>query len=104
MWQEILDKALDPIRVLGIVGQLIFAGRFMLQWVVSERRGESVIPIGFWWCSIVGGTMTLLYGILATEAPVIMGQLFANVVYTRNLVLVYRKRRKDAEGDGGGSL
>jgi len=96
MLDEILQKALDPILVLGIVGQLIFATRFLLQWIVSERRGESVIPVAFWWVSIVGGTMTLVYGVLATELPVIMGQLFTNVIYVRNLKLIYRKRRLDA--------
>ncbi len=95
MLDEILEKAQDPIRVLGIVGQLIFATRFLLQWIVSERRGESTIPVAFWWISIVGGTMTLVYGILATELPVIMGQLFTNVIYIRNLRLIYRKRHLD---------
>lgn len=96
MLEEILQKAKDPIRVLGIVGQLIFAARFLLQWIVSEKKGESTIPIGFWWCSIIGGTMTLTYGFLIKELPVIMGQLFSNLIYVRNLMLIYRKRRVDA--------
>lgn len=92
----ILERAVDPLRILGIAGQLVFAARFVWQWIVSERRGESVIPLGFWWCSIVGGTMTLAYGLLVMEPPVILGQLFNNIVYTRNLVLIRRKNRERA--------
>jgi lipid-A-disaccharide synthase-like uncharacterized protein len=98
--EEIFRKAQDPIGILGIIGQTVFATRFMLQWIASEKKGESTIPQAFWWCSIVGGSMTLTYGFLRAELPIIMGQLFANLVYVRNLVLIYRKKRID-EADIG---
>jgi lipid-A-disaccharide synthase-like uncharacterized protein len=91
---ELLQKVKHPVQILGIVGQLVFFSRFALQLIESERRRESVIPIGFWWCSVVGGTLTLVYGLLERQPPVILGQLFGNVVYVRNLVLIYRKRRQ----------
>lgn len=96
-FEELLDKSLSWIHILGFIGQGVFFSRFALQWIVSEKRGESVIPIGFWWCSIVGGTLTLVYAILIAAPPIILGQLFGNVVYTRNLILIYRKRRLEAE-------
>ncbi len=92
-WSELLGALQDPIHILGFVGQGIFFTRFALQWVVSERRGESVIPIGFWWCSLVGGAISLVYFIQIASPPAVLGQMFGLVVYTRNLVLVYRKRR-----------
>lgn len=96
MLDNLIQKCTDPLRVLGFVGQFVFAFRFVWQWIVSERRKESTIPLGFWWCSVVGGTMTLIYGILIQEPPIIMGQLFSNVIYARNLMFIYRKRRVDA--------
>jgi lipid-A-disaccharide synthase-like uncharacterized protein len=94
--QSFIEKCTDPLRVLGFVGQFVFAFRFVWQWIVSERRKESTIPLGFWWCSVVGGSMTLAYGILIQEPPVIMGQMFSNVIYVRNLVFIYHKRRETA--------
>ena len=94
--RELLQKADNPIQILGFVGQAVFFARFAIQWIASERRRESVIPLGFWWCSIVGGSLTLVYGLMIKEPPIILGQLFGNVVYTRNLVLVYRRRRRAA--------
>jgi lipid-A-disaccharide synthase-like uncharacterized protein len=94
---ELLERATEPVHILGFVGQGVFFTRFALQWIVSERKKESVIPVGFWWCSMIGGTLTLIYGVLIASPPIVMGQLFGNVVYVRNLVLVYRKKREMAE-------
>ncbi len=91
----LLESVKDPIHILGFVGQGIFFTRFAIQWIASERRRESVIPIGFWYCSLVGGSLTLVYAVLIQSPPIILGQLFGLVVYARNLVLVHRKRRAD---------
>ncbi len=91
---ELIQRSLDPIRILGFVGQGVFFCRFALQWIVSEYKKESVIPIGFWWCSLLGGSLTLVYAIQIKGPPVILGQMFGLVVYMRNLVLVYRKKRE----------
>ena len=78
--------------VLGMGGQLAFASRFLLQWIVSERRGESVIPIAFWYLSLGGSAILLAYAIHRRDPVFIVGQSFGSVVYIRNLMLIHRKR------------
>jgi len=75
----------------GVVAQLIFLGRWLVQWIASERRGESHVPQMFWWLSLGGATMLLIYFILRAEPVGIMGQLFGWVVYSRNLYLINKK-------------
>lgn len=89
---------LDFWGVFGLVAQGVFMARFIVQWIASERRGESTIPVSFWYLSIVGSLGTLAYGFGKMELPIILGQLPGTVVYARNLVLIHRKRRA-----GGGS-
>ena len=76
--------------VIGFVGQAIFASRFIVQWIYSERIGESRIPIIFWYLSIFGGLMLLIYAISRSDPVIITGQLFGIIVYSRNLILIYR--------------
>ncbi len=90
---KFVEQSQDPIRILGFVGQALFASRFLWQWIASERRKESVIPVGFWWCSVFGGLLTLVYGIMILEPPIIVGQAFGSIVYIRNLTFVYRRKR-----------
>lgn len=82
--------------VIGFAGQLIFGGRFILQWIASERRQESHIPIPFWWMSIVGGAITAAYAIHRRDPVFIVGQVAGLVVYVRNLMLIYRAQRNAA--------
>ena len=77
--------------MLGFAGQAVFAMRFIWQWIVSERRKQSVIPVGFWYFSLVGGAMITLYAVV--RDPVLLpGQVAGLVVYVRNLMLIYRPR------------
>ena len=78
--------------IIGFVGQGIFASRFIVQWIYSERIGESKIPIVFWYLSIFGGFMLLIYAISRSDPVIITGQLFGIIVYSRNLILIYRKK------------
>ena len=78
--------------VVGFTGQGLFASRFILQWIYSEKKGESVIPIIFWYLSIVGGICLLIYAIFRKDPVIILGQSFGILVYTRNLILIYRKK------------
>ena len=78
--------------VIGMVGQAAFAGRFLIQWIVSERRGESIIPIAFWYLSLTGSAVLLFYAIHRRDPVFIVGQSFGSFVYVRNLILIYRKR------------
>lgn len=91
--QELFAK-LDGWGALGVVGQLIFACRFLVQWVASEKKRESTIPVAFWWISIFGAILVLVYGIQRRELPIILGQAFGFVVYIRNLVLIYGNRAR----------
>jgi len=76
--------------VLGFVGQALFAGRFVVQWLASERRRTSVVPALFWWLSIGGGLCLLSYALLRRDAVIVAGQLAGLAVYTRNVSLARR--------------
>ena len=76
--------------IIGFLGQFIFASRFIVQWIYSEKKGESSIPIIFWYLSIVGGLSLLIYAIFRKDPVIILGQSFGILVYTRNLILIYR--------------
>jgi lipid-A-disaccharide synthase-like uncharacterized protein len=77
---------------LGFAGQLLFGLRFVVQWVASERKGESIIPIYFWYLSLIGSLILLAYAIFRRDPVFILGQSTGMLVYTRNLMLIYRKR------------
>jgi lipid-A-disaccharide synthase-like uncharacterized protein len=79
--------------VIGIVGQGIFALRFLIQWIASEKKRDSVVPIAFWWLSLLGGIDLLAYAIYRREPVIIMGQVMGIPVYARNLVLIVKARR-----------
>ncbi len=78
---------------VGIVAQLMFSMRFLIQWISSEKARKSVIPVAFWWFSILGGLLLLAYGLYRGEPVIILGQTFGIMVYTRNLWLIYAERR-----------
>lgn len=73
---------------LGFAGQLAFTGRFALQWLYSEYKKRSVIPVGFWYLSLVGSALLLSYAIHRHDPVFILGQSFGFVVYLRNLQLL----------------
>ena len=81
--------------IIGFLGQFIFASRFIVQWIYSEKKGESSIPIIFWYLSIFGGLSLLIYAIFRKDPVIILGQSFGILVYTRNLILIYRKNEKN---------
>ena len=87
LYDVFIDKA-DMWLLIGIVGQLMFTARFLVQWIASERAGKSVIPVVFWLFSIGGGLITLVYGIYRREPIIIMGQALSIFIYIRNFVLV----------------
>lgn len=89
---EFLAPFAEPLAILGLGGQLLFSLRFLVQWVVSERKGESTIPLVFWFFSLGGGVLILIYAILRKEPIIAMGQAAGLLVYARNLVLIKRKK------------
>lgn len=78
---------------IGIVAQLAFSARFLIQWISSEKARKSVMPVAFWWFSIIGGLLLLAYGIYRGEPVIILGQSFGVIVYARNLWLIHVERR-----------
>ena len=78
--------------IIGFSGQGVFASRFIVQWIYSEKIGESTIPIVFWYLSILGGLGLLTYAIFRQDPVIIIGQSFGILIYIRNLFLIYRKK------------
>jgi lipid-A-disaccharide synthase-like uncharacterized protein len=87
---------LDWGILIGYIAQALFAMRFFVQWVASERAGRSVIPTSFWVFSIGGGFMLLGYAIYRKDPVFIVGQAFGVFVYLRNLYFVIRDRKSSA--------
>ncbi|WP_133271101.1 lipid-A-disaccharide synthase N-terminal domain-containing protein [Hymenobacter radiodurans] len=81
------------VLVLGAVGQTIFLLRFVYQWLYSERKGESVLPLGFWLVSLIGSALILAYAVLRrpVDYVLILGNVPGIVVYARNVVLLRRE-------------
>lgn len=82
---------------IGFLGQAAFTARFLVQWVASEKKRDSVVPVAFWWLSIVGGLILLAYAIHRRDPVIIVGQATGLFVYTRNLMLVERSKRRAAK-------
>jgi len=80
---------------IGFLGQGLFSARFLVQWIASERRQRSVIPVHFWYLSLGGGAILLTYAIYRLDPVFIAGQAAGLLVYARNLYFV---RRGDAAG------
>lgn len=91
-WLDEMWANFDYWAIVGVVGQLVFMSRMLVQWYESEKRKESVVPVSFWWISIAGSVLVLAYGVKHAQLPVILGQAFGFVVYIRNLMLIYARR------------
>ncbi len=75
---------------LGLLGQALFSARFLVQWIATERRRQSVVPREFWYLSVGGGLMLLLYAIHRLDPVFIVGQAAGLLVYSRNLYFLHR--------------
>ena len=90
---DVFVTRFDLWLVFGLAAQLVFGSRFVLQWIASERAGRSVMPLSFWFLSIAGGLMTLVYGFVRREPVIIFGQGLSTLIYLRNVVLILRERQ-----------
>ena len=110
--QKIRNEVAKPLFWFGMGAQAMFFMRFFWQWIVSERRGHSTIPIAFWFFSLAGGVAMLVYATLRADPVIMLGQALACVIYVRNLMLIYQqaaerrrkglphtKLRSEVEGD-----
>jgi lipid-A-disaccharide synthase-like uncharacterized protein len=84
MWSR-LAAHWDVWIVLGFTAQLAFTGRFLVQWIASERCGKSVVPISFWYLSLVGSTGLLLYAAVRADPVFILGQSLGSLIYIANV-------------------
>lgn len=86
----------SPLVLFGMLAQGVFMFRFVVQWYVSERLGRVSVPIAFWYISIVGALMTLVYAVLKPELVLLFSQTLGLVIYVRNLMLIYREKTRIA--------
>ena len=93
---DVFVTRLDWWVLAGFVAQGLFAMRFLVQWIASERAGRSVIPLAFWLFSIGGGLLLLVYALYRKDPVFIAGQAFGVFVYLRNIHFVLRERKTEA--------
>jgi lipid-A-disaccharide synthase-like uncharacterized protein len=85
----------NPVwEAIGFLGQAVFFGRFIIQWVASERKKRTVVPVAFWYMSLIGGFITLLYAIHVGRLVFIMAFSLSSIIYIRNLVIYYKRRSR----------
>lgn len=75
---------------VGFLGQGLFFGRWLIQWIASEQKAESHVPLSFWYMSLIGGLITLIYAIYRKDPVFIVGQTVGTLVYVRNLMMLNR--------------
>jgi lipid-A-disaccharide synthase-like uncharacterized protein len=80
--------------ILGFVAQGLFFMRFFIQWISSEKKKESHIPIAFWYFSLAGGTLLLIYALKRQDPVFIIGQATGLIIYVRNLMLIARSKKR----------
>ena len=94
--RHFMDILASPMGMLGMLGQVLFFSRFLIQWIASEKKGKSTIPLSFWWLSIGGGLLLLIYAIWREDPVITLGQSVGLFVYVRNLVLIRRHKTAQA--------
>lgn len=79
--------------LLGLAGQALFSARFIVQWVYSEKRRQSVIPVAFWYFSLAGGATLFAYALHIGDPVFVLGQSLGVLIYSRNLYFIHRQRQ-----------
>ena len=90
--------------VFGFLGQGFFGSRFVVQWIASERKRQSYVPVVFWYLSLVGGIILTIYAIGRRDIVITAGQGLGVFIYLRNLVLIRRHRERLQAGQIDGTL
>ena len=94
--KHFMDVLASPMGMLGMLGQVMFFSRFLVQWIASEKKGKSTVPVSFWYLSIGGGFLLLLYALWRKDPVITLGQLVGLFVYVRNLILIHRHKAAQA--------
>ncbi|MGD9158371.1 MAG: lipid-A-disaccharide synthase N-terminal domain-containing protein [Desulfobacteraceae bacterium] len=89
-----MDEKCTLWLIVGFIGQLFFTMRFILQWIATERAKESIIPLEFWYLSIIGSLLLLSYALFRRDPVFILGQLFGIIVYSRNIYFISQRKKK----------
>ena len=92
MLQQLFNN-LDAWAAFGFLFQGVFASRFIVQWIASERRRESVVPVAFWYLSLIGSGGLFIYAVGRADPVIAVGQCLGTIIYVRNLALISRSRR-----------
>ena len=92
-----LAAHLNTWLIIGFAGQLIFTARFLIQWLASEKKRDSVVPVAFWWLSMAGGLTLLCYAVHREDPVIIVGQGLGVFIYVRNLMLVSKGKKRAAK-------
>jgi lipid-A-disaccharide synthase-like uncharacterized protein len=79
---------------VGFLGQALFTARFLVQWMASEKERDAVVPVAFWWLSLIGGAALLAYAISRRDPVIVVGQSLGLFIYARNLMLIDKARRR----------
>ena len=90
--KHFMDVLAQPMGLLGLLGQVLFFSRFLVQWLASEKKGRSVVPLSFWYLSIGGGGLLLVYALWRKDPVIVLGQTVGLFVYVRNLMLIHRRK------------
>ena len=93
--ESLATKPEQLMLIIGFAGQVLFAMRFIIQWLKSEGEGRSVIPLAFWYFSIGGGLVLFLYALWRQDPVIICGQGLGLFIYLRNLFLIFKEQRGD---------
>jgi len=84
---------MDFWLILGFSAQAMFGLRFLVQWIASEKEKQSVMPVYFWYLSLAGGMLLLIYAIHKADPVFILGQSTGAIIYIRNLMLIHRQKK-----------
>lgn len=90
--QQLFKNENIPIwlLILGSIAQIIFTMRFVYQWIYSEKNKVSTLPFGFWFLSLIGSLLILVYAVIRKDPVLFAGHIFGSIVYTRNIILIRR--------------
>lgn len=81
--------------VIGFIGQAFFSMRFIIQWIYSESKKKSIIPMSFWYLSIIGSLLLTAYAIYRKDPVFIAGYFFNSIVYIRNIILTNNEQKSN---------
>ena len=90
-------------KAVGWIGNAVFFSRFFVQWIATEKRKKVIIPISFWWLSLVGSILLLIYGIYRKDSVFIFAYAFTWIPYIRNILIHYRHKAAQRRCSGCGA-